>query len=416
MQDLSYSRPRRACTVIRRRGMGSNIFLVACFLVAATTIPDVGALSPAPWRGTTTVRARFGRQLLFSSVKGTTNNNSDEEKKEELIDRLKQELGEYLEKRRSSTSSKPNDENVPKKVVGGTRGNAILDFISVSPAPERELTSRPPDVFDYDELDKYGYGKLATLMMQAGGRLQFYQYFGLDTPVAPPVKDVYYADENSVPILLAAPKYTGLQLGLLQDDDAQGQALERARQNKKTKTDNEAPQKTQSLLTQRGRKTSGGAALTAPKGEWTVERLDAWSRQQKELQVWANRERERKIQADVVENFDSLGMGKLVSVVTALTTALAFGRSTPVLYMLLQRDDDAAELAVVRVLAVALLIVSAGSAAYCGSVAPTLQRSRTLWTIKGLLGGPVAVRQLQSADRLQTAGEIAAEEALLRQD
>jgi hypothetical protein len=83
---------------------------------------------------------------------------------------------------------------------------------------------------------------------------------------------------------------------------------------------------------------------------------------------------------------------------------------------LLQRDDDAAELAVVRVLAVALLIASAGSAAYCGSVAPTLQRSRTLWTIKGLLGGPVAVRQLQSADRLQTAGEIAAEEALLRQD
>jgi hypothetical protein len=413
MQDLSFSRPRRTCTVLRRR-MGSNIFFVGWFVVVATTIADVGALAPAPWRRTTTARARFGRLLLlFSSMKET---NSEEEKKEVLIARLKQELGEYLEKRRSATLSTPTDENAPKKVVGGTRGNAILEFISVSPAPERELTTRPPDVFDYDELDKYGYGKLATLMMQAGGRLQFYQYFGLDTPVAPPVKDVYYADENSVPILLAAPTYTGLQLGLLQDDDAQGQALERARKNKNTKTDNEAPQKTQSLLTQRGRKTSSGAAFMAPKGEWTVERLDAWSRQQKELQVWANRERERKIQADVVENFDSLGLGKLMSVVTALTTALAFGRSTPALYTLLQRDDDAAELAVVRVLAVALLIASAGSAAYCGSVAPTLQRSRTLWTIKGLLGGPVAVRQLQSADRLQTAGEIAAEEALLRQD
>jgi hypothetical protein len=407
MQKLSSWPHCSACTVHR-------LAILGCLWMAAASIPkNVVSWSP-------TIMFPLGRRpngktiqsgrLLFSSMKETTNtNNTEEEKKEALIVQLKHELGEYLAKRRSQTVTS-NNQNSNTKVVGGTRGNVILEFISVSPAQERELT-RPSDVFDYDELAQYGYGRLATQMMQVGGRLQFYDYFGLDTPIAPPVKDIFTSEKNSASILLEPPKYTGLQLGLLQNDDAQGQALERARKNNNKK---EEPPKPQTLLTQRGRRTNGAALV--PKGDWTVERLDAWSRQQKELQIWANRERERKIQADAVENFDSLGVGKLVSIGTAFTTAFAFGRATPTFWVTLLQHD-LAELAIVQALAVALLCTCAGSAGYCGYLAPQLQRSRTLWTLKGLLGGPVAVLQLRSADRLQTAGEIAAEEAaLLRQD
>lgn len=325
--------------------------------------------------------------------------NDTDATKEQLIALLKQELGEYLEKRRTNPLNEESSQQT--KTVGGTRGNAVLDFISVTPAPEREFETKA-DVFDYDQLAKYGYGNLATLMMKAGGRLQFYEYFGLDTPVAAPVKDTYSADEDSS-ILLEPPKYAGLQLGLLQDDQAQAEALERARTNKSIV---EEESSSQVLLTQRG-KQSGSSV---PKGDWTVERIDAWALQQKELQSWARKERERKVQADKLENFDSLGLGKLTSVVTAFTTAFAFGRATPALWeSVLQRDMD--ELVAVKAIAATFLLASVGSSAYCGQVAPQLQRSRTLWMIKGLLGGPVAIQQLQSADRLQTAGEIAKDAA-----
>jgi hypothetical protein len=42
------------------------------------------------------------------------------------------------------------------KVVGGTKGNKVLDFISAAPAKERTL-EEAPNMFDYSELTKYGY-------------------------------------------------------------------------------------------------------------------------------------------------------------------------------------------------------------------------------------------------------------------
>lgn len=42
------------------------------------------------------------------------------------------------------------------KIVGGTKGNKVLDFISASPAKERAL-EEAPNMFDYSELTKYGY-------------------------------------------------------------------------------------------------------------------------------------------------------------------------------------------------------------------------------------------------------------------
>lgn len=42
------------------------------------------------------------------------------------------------------------------KVLGGTKGNVVLEFISGAPAKEFVI-DEIPNVFDYDQLVKYGY-------------------------------------------------------------------------------------------------------------------------------------------------------------------------------------------------------------------------------------------------------------------
>ena len=43
------------------------------------------------------------------------------------------------------------------KVIGGAKGNKILEFVSAAPVKEKIL-DEVPNVFDYDELTKYGFG------------------------------------------------------------------------------------------------------------------------------------------------------------------------------------------------------------------------------------------------------------------
>ena len=43
------------------------------------------------------------------------------------------------------------------KVIGGTKGNKILEYVSGAPNKE-QVIDQAPNVFDYDELTKYGYG------------------------------------------------------------------------------------------------------------------------------------------------------------------------------------------------------------------------------------------------------------------
>ena len=43
------------------------------------------------------------------------------------------------------------------KVIGGTKGNKILEYVSLAPN-KATLIEEEPNVFDYDQLTKYGYG------------------------------------------------------------------------------------------------------------------------------------------------------------------------------------------------------------------------------------------------------------------
>jgi hypothetical protein len=42
------------------------------------------------------------------------------------------------------------------RVIGGTKGNKVLEYISGAPV-KAQIVDRIPNIFDYDELTRYGY-------------------------------------------------------------------------------------------------------------------------------------------------------------------------------------------------------------------------------------------------------------------
>ena len=115
-------------------------------------------------------------------------------------------------------------------MIGGTRGNAVLDYVSGSPNKMR-IQDEAPEIFDYDELTKYGYGHLVVPIMENGGRRPLYQLMDLPEPATP--KNLLV--KKSAPKLVIDrtgetddARYTGLKMSALMDDDAMGKALEEA--------------------------------------------------------------------------------------------------------------------------------------------------------------------------------------------
>lgn len=106
----------------------------------------------------------------------------------------------------------------------------------MSGSPNKEvIIDEAPNPFDYDELEKYGYGRLATKIMKAGGRNAMYDLLGLEKP--PPPKRL---KPKSAPKLVIDKsgetdrnRYSGLKMGQILDDDAMAKALEEA--NRKAK-------------------------------------------------------------------------------------------------------------------------------------------------------------------------------------
>ncbi|MGK3733531.1 MAG: hypothetical protein ACI8RD_002717 [Bacillariaceae sp.] len=182
---------------------------------------------------TTAVR-RFSQKLPLYA--GKTDDRKIKSRSNSIIseEELKQQLTEYLAKRKEENADQAA-EGIKGKVVGGTRGNAVLDFVSGAPVKER-IIERSPDIFDYDELSKYGYSNLATpIMGLVGGRRSVYELMGMEAPplLGPPPK-------KKVPKLKFdrtgeddKARYTGLKMGQVLDDNIMGEALARA--NKKAK-------------------------------------------------------------------------------------------------------------------------------------------------------------------------------------
>lgn len=138
---------------------------------------------------------------------------------------------------------------------------------------------------------------------------------------------------------------------------------------------------------------------------WTPEKLDEAGKKAGEAQAWAKRARMGELKKDPYELLAVEGSLRIYSIFVVMTTALAFGNATPtVLNMAGLGSDELIEF--MRIPALVLLVAAAGSAVVNAAVlAPPKRRSSFVWGIKGLMGGPLAVRQLRELDDLKTIGE-----------
>ena len=116
------------------------------------------------------------------------------------------------------------------EVIGGTRGNLVLEYVSGSPNKQR-VQEEVPDIFDYDELIKYGYSHLVSPIMENGGRRAMYQLMDLPEPATPE----RLTKKKSAPKLVIdrtgetdKARYSGLKVSQVLDDEAMGKALEEA--------------------------------------------------------------------------------------------------------------------------------------------------------------------------------------------
>ena len=118
---------------------------------------------------------------------------------------------------------------------------------------------------------------------------------------------------------------------------------------------------------------------------------------------WARQAKAGAFLPDPAEILVIDGSLRLYSVITSLFVAFAFGRVTTGVMDIVQLNPSLPE--TLQPLAFAILVANLGSSIFGFLQAPGKNRSRFVWMIKGLLGGPVAVSQLSGLDILLTRSE-----------
>jgi len=343
------------------------------------------------------------------------------------LELLKKELLEYLDKRNEVGADELAKAEVGK-TVGGTRGNPVLEYVSLSPNKGSTVTAAP-NAFDYTELEKYGYARLATPIMKAGGRLAMYELLGMEKPVpefrkrrnpsaaaAGPIKIDRTGETDSA-------RYSGLKLGLLQNDEVQALALQEAQRKiregellrpRLQEEEYVQPFKDHPNVSRRPSSSTSSSRPQQPKPDgytWTAERLDEWGKRRGRTLAEMEREQLESVVLDGMETTELDLVQRVYSIATGLVVATAFGRATPaflsqVLSLYPSPQDTAGLLDALKAPAAALLLASIGSCAACAVQAPEKQRNPVVWAVKGLMGGPFAVRQLRELPRLLTGREL----------
>lgn len=329
---------------------------------------------------------------------------------------LKAELTAYLKKREEVGADEIAKSNVGK-VIGGTKGNAILEYISGSPNKPYTI-SASADIFDYDELTKYGFGYLVTPIMDSGigGRKALYELMDIPLPPARIKPKPKSAGKLVIDRTGESDKgrYSGLKVTQMIDDDEMGRKLEEVRKKqmagkslrkKLVEEDYEQPF---------ADKRNTGPAQTP---EWTPEMLDEEGRRAGKAIAWVEAYKRGEFKKDPYERMNIEGNLQVYSIFTALFVAFSFGNATPLFLSAVLGGDNAAAvteniLGSLQGLAFVLILNAILGSILCGGFfAPKLNRNGFVWGVKGLAGGPLAIMQLRELDALKTRGEIESEKA-----
>jgi hypothetical protein len=331
------------------------------------------------------------------------------------LESLKADLAEYMEKRRMdreqqsmADSSTRSDSDESVQIIGGTKGNKVLGYVGWSPVKE-QVIRKTSNVFDYDELTKYGYSGLITPIMQAGGRAAMYRLFQLPVPASDLRKrDDISDDDGTIELLDVQRQFQGASL--LNREDAIAAALAAS-----AKRPDSPPV---------GPAVASDSASKIQQAFTTAQRLDVeLARGAGRASSWAaakrkEREKTKKVRTEnaMYESMDSLSTPQRVfSVVTWSLVALAYGQASPQFFtQVLPVAPSPAALSELleslQVPATALLVTSLGSAVACGFMAQTKGRNLGSWAVKGFLGGPLTIRQLRDLQPIVDATSIANEE------
>jgi hypothetical protein len=201
-------------------------------------------------------------------------------------------------------------------------------------------------------------------------------------------------------------RYKGLKMNQVVDDEEMGRALAEAqrktREGKRLKKKLEEEDYIMPFADKRN-----VSPLMTP--EWTPEMLDEEGRKRGKAQAWARKARAGEYRRDPMERTGVEGSIRAYCIVWIMTTAFAFGQSSPTFLQTFVGLTDSASATILDVLhpiALALIAASIGSCVVSSVVlAPPLNRSSFNWGLKGLAGGPLTVFQLKSLEALRTRGE-----------
>lgn len=319
---------------------------------------------------------------------------------------LKLELSKYLAKRVEVNADVSAKQQVGR-VVGGTKGNAVLEFISGSPNKEK-IIEDAPDVFDYTELERYGFGYLVTPIMNAGGRIEMYNL--LNMPVPKPKARAQRVKKAPELVIDREGKndearYSGLKVSQIIDDAEMGRQLEEAL--RKQKEGKELRKKLQEEMFEAPFADKRNTSAQKMTPDWTPERLDEEGRRVGQAMAWARKARAGEFKKDPYELMNIEGALQIYSFITTPFVAFAFGSATRSLFDILNFDTNASDglLDALQPVALAIVVVSIVSSIYCIVQAPIRNRSSFVWAIKGYAGGPFAVLQLKNLNPLVTRGE-----------
>jgi len=282
-----------------------------------------------------------------------------------------------------------------------------LDYVSLSPNKGSVITEIP-NMFDYSELERYGYSHLSTPIMRAGGRLAMYDLMGLDRPIVKRKAPL----RPSEPIVLDrtgqndAARYSGLKLGQVLDDTVQASALADA-ERKAREGLSLRPKLMEEDYVRPFADVKPSAASSNP--YWTPAKLDEWGKMRGKVIADAQREQADQLVADRMETLDLEPPLRLYTILTGSLSSVAFGKATPTfLAQVLHVSNVESGLEVIKLPAAALLLACLGSSVFCATQASQKKRNAVVWTLRGLLGGPLAIVQLKDLPDLVTRREFEA--------
>lgn len=317
---------------------------------------------------------------------------------------LKNSLEDYLQKRKENNADEIAQNEVGK-VVGGTKGNAVLEFISGSPNREFVI-EEAPDIFDYSELSKYGYSDLIEPIMHAGGRREMYDLMGLPTPSLPE----RIKKKKSVPKLVIdrtgdsdKARYTGLKVTQILDDDELGRKLSETQE--KLKRGQALKNK---LVEENYVMPFADKRNTGPRQvpDWTPDRLDEEGLRIGQAQAWVRKSRAGEFLIDRFEILSIDGNFQLYSIFSTIIVAFAFGKATSRFCESFQLNNVNTLLEAFQGIGLGIILASIGSSITCAFIlAPEKNRNSLVWGIKGYAAGPLAVLELRKLQNLQTRGE-----------